>query len=239
MDPLATNEDTLRSGNRLPDDLPRYCLEPDVAEAKQLLAWVNSICLAFLIIGIMGLKPPTLDITRRRPSQEEAVPTVIEPLITAVQTATPDSAESMNEKTSEEAAGVAVTVDSPAVAFSVPTVGNVLVSIGMAQAPPAHPMQGAVSINSPHFEQIRVTGVGGSRPAPSYPRESLMNREQGTVVRLLEVDESGRASSVTVKESSGRFRLDQAAVEHVRRTWYFGPAKGKRFYECPITFQLQ
>jgi protein TonB len=132
-----------------------------------------------------------------------------------------------------------VVVDSPAVAFAVPTVGNVLVPMGMAQAPPANPMQGVAPLSAPRIEQIGVTGIGGSRPPPVYPRESLLNREQGTVVLLIEVDESGKITSVQVKESSGYPRLDQASVDHVRRRWFFALGKGKRVYESPIIFQLK
>ena len=240
-DAVAGKRANLLSADALDNDLPRFCLELDPAESKRALAWVNSICLVYVIIGIVGLKAPAIDINKRPISQEEATPVVIEPLITAVQQISPDSNpdEAIVEKPPEEGVGVAVVLDSPAVAFSVPTVGNVLVPMSMAQAPPAHPMQGVVPINSPHIEQINVTGVGGSRPAPSYPRESLLNREQGTVVLLIEVEESGRASSVKVKESSGYVGLDKAASDHVRRIWHFGSANGKRLYECAIVFQLQ
>src|ERR1051326_6511058 len=105
----------------LGSDLPRFCLERDAAESKRTLAWVNSICLVYLIIGILGLKPPPPEINRRPLAAEEAVPTVIEPLITPVQTVTAEAnpEEAPNEKNPEEAGGVAVTVDSSAVAFSV------------------------------------------------------------------------------------------------------------------------
>lgn len=239
MKPTAVMDDELISDNASQSDLSRFCLELDPVESKRVLAWVNSICLLYLVIGIMGLKPPAVLINRRPLTEEEAVPTIIEPLITPVQMITPDSnPEQVNEQNPEEA-GVAVTVDSAAVAFSVPTVGNVLVSLSMAQAPPAHPMQGAVPISTPHIEQISMTGIGGSRPPPSYPYESRKNKEEGAVVLFIEVNESGRVTSVTVQGSSGHIGLDKAAAEHVRRTWYFGPAKSKHLYECPIIFQLQ
>ena len=183
------------------NDLARFCFEPDVAESKRALAWVNSICFVYLMIGFLGLKA-YVPMVARKPVTEEAVATVIEPLITAAQTVTPDSnpEETLSERSSEEPGGVAVVVDSPAVAFAVPTVGNVLVPMGMAQAPPANQMQGVAPLSAPRIEQIGVTGIGGSRPPPVYPRESLLNREQGTVVLLIEVDESGKITSVQVKE---------------------------------------
>ena len=243
MDPSAGAGGSALFVDKIPlDDLARFCLEPDTAETKRSLAWVNAICLTYLVIGFIGLKPPPIYVLKRPPTAEEAVPTVIEPLISTVQQIAPDSAteEAPSESTSEDsAAGVAVTLDSSAVAFSVPTVGNVLVPMSMAQAPPAHPMQAAVPISTPRIEQITTTGTGGSRPAPPYPIESLMRREQGTVTLFLEVDESGKLASVTVKQSSGSTRLDQATADYVRRHWFFGPGKGKRLYESPIIFQLR
>src|SRR5436309_15052809 len=82
--------DTLLAGNQWENDLARFCLELDPAESKRALAWVNSICLVYLIIGIMGLKPPA-PVINRTPPAEEVIPTVIEPLVTPIQTVTADS----------------------------------------------------------------------------------------------------------------------------------------------------
>jgi TonB family protein len=223
------------------DDLARFCLERDTAETKRELAWVNALSLAFLVIGFIGLRPPPISVIRRPAAAEETVPTVIEPLITTAQQVSPDSAEEepTSERPSEEGAGVAVVADSSAVAFSVPTVGNLLVPLNMAQAPPAHPMQAAVSLSTARIEQIVSTGMSGSRPAPPYPSGSLMRREQGTVLLLMEVDESGKIASISVKDSSGYPSLDQATLEYVRRHWFFSPGQGTRLYESPIVFQLR
>ena len=222
-------------------DLPRFCLELDPAEAKRALAWVNSICFVYLAIGVLGLRPSAPVIHRTPPVALEAAPTIIEPLVSPVQTITanPSPEEAPSEKATEEnSATVAVTLDSPAIAFSVPTVGNVLVPLTMAQAPPPRPMQGAVPISAPHIEQIGVTGIGGSRRAPPYPEESLMNREEGRVVLLIDADESGKITSVTVKDSSGHSQLDRATADYVRRHWFFAAASGPQRYEAPIYFRL-
>jgi protein TonB len=72
-----------------------------------------------------------------------------------------------------------------------------------------------------------------------YPRDSLLRGEQGTVAILIEVEDSGRISSVTVKESSGFPALDRAATMHAQHAWFFPPGKGQRMFECPIIFRLQ
>jgi protein TonB len=220
------------------DDLARFCLEPDRAESNRRLAWINSICLVYLIIGILGLHPLPLEVSKRA-SVEEAVPTVIEPVVNPVQQVSPDSGPQAAPSESSAGDVVAVTLDSPAVAFSVPTIGNLLVPSSMAQAPPVHPMQGAVPLNTAKIEIINPTGTGGRRPAPPYPYDSMMHKEQGTVVLLIEVDQTGRPSSVTVKESSGFSRLDRTSSEWVKRYWFFGPGEAGRLYESPIVFQLQ
>jgi TonB family protein len=220
------------------DDLARFCLEPDRAESNRRLAWINSICLVYLIIGVLGLRPPPLEVSRRV-SLEEAVPTIIEPVVNPLQQVSPDSGPEAAASEPSASDVIAVTLDSPAVAFSVPTVGNLLVPSSMAQAPPAHPMQGAVPLNTTKIEIINTTGTGGRRPAPPYPYDSMMHKEQGTVVLLIEVDQSGRPSSVTVKEPSGYSRLDRTSAEWVKRYWFFGPGAAGRLYESPIVFQLQ
>ena len=90
----------------------------------------------------------------------------------------------------------------------------------------------------PQIEQIRATGIEGDRPAPPYPEESLANREEGRVVLLIEVDESGKITSVTVKNSSGYSRLDWATADYVKRHWLFDPAGRPRKFEAPISFHL-
>jgi TonB family protein len=239
--------DALISGNAPHNDLPRYCLEPDVAESNRALAWMNAICFVYLMIGVLGLRPADILINKKAALADEVVPTIIEPLVTPVKAVTEASPETPTEK-AEESGGqvIAVTADSPEVMFSVPTVGNVLVPAGLAQAPPADPMRGAVPLSSLstqvdalRVEQITVTGLGGSRPPPIYPRDSLLRKEEGVVVLRIEVSDSGRVASVTVKDSSGYSRLDQAALDQVRRRWFFEGGKGRRVYDCSIVFQLQ
>ena len=222
-------------------NLTRFCMELDPAESQRGLAWVNSICFVFLVIGLCGLQPAPPVICKTPPAAIETVRTIIEPLVTPVQTITADSSpeEPPSGKASENnGPAVMVTLDSPAVAFSVPTVGNLLVPLTLAQPPPPKPMQGAVPLATPHIEQIGVTGLEDGRPAPPYPAQSLLNREEGRVVLLIEVDESGKLTSVTVKSSSGHLQLDRATAEYVRRHWAFASANGVRQYEAPIYFHL-
>ena len=231
-----------KPGRDFPDDLARFCFAPDGAIADRRLAWVNAICLSCLAIGLIGLKPRTLVVSQPAGPAEEAVATVIEPLVVPLQTITtaPPPTDPVELGNSHSAGPViAVTLNSPAVAFPVPTVGNVLVPIRLAQPPPAQPVNGAVPLHSAQLESLGTTGITGRRPAPTYPPESLRAQEQGTVLLLIEVDSDGHVSRATITESSGYRRLDQAAVEAVKQFWYFGPGQGSRLYESPIVFQLR
>ena len=79
-------------------------------------------------------------------------------------------------------------------------------------------------------------------PAPPYPLQSRSRGEEGTVVVRVEILPSGRCGTVATVRSSGYARLDQAAVQAVRR-WVFKPAVRwshpiELQVEIPITFRL-
>jgi protein TonB len=63
-----------------------------------------------------------------------------------------------------------------------------------------------------------------NNPAPSYPPLSRRLGEQGRVLLRVQVMEDGTAGSVELQTGSGSNRLDQAALEAVKR-WRFIPAK--------------
>jgi protein TonB len=81
-----------------------------------------------------------------------------------------------------------------------------------------------------------------NRVDPTYPPASRRAGEQGTVRLKVLVDTSGRASNVAVTQSSGFPRLDQAAVEAVRK-WRFvaatdGTNKIQAYTQVAVTFKL-
>ena len=80
-------------------------------------------------------------------------------------------------------------------------------------------------------------------PAPSYPSISRRMGEQGKVLLRVYVEADGLPSKVEVRTSSGAERLDQAALEAVRR-WKFVPAKqGDKavpaYVVIPVLFNLR
>src|SRR5213593_1260834 len=65
-------------GYQLSDDLARLCLPSEFKDSYRTLAWVDSICLAFLVIGIIGLRPPKI-VERPVTPPQEIVPVVFTP----------------------------------------------------------------------------------------------------------------------------------------------------------------
>lgn len=81
-----------------------------------------------------------------------------------------------------------------------------------------------------------------NNPAPSYPRLSRRMGEEGRVLLKVLVSAEGAANSVTIEKSSGSARLDQSALDSVKR-WRFVPArKGSQalsaYVLVPINFSL-
>jgi periplasmic protein TonB len=81
-----------------------------------------------------------------------------------------------------------------------------------------------------------------NRVDPTYPPASRRAGEQGTVRLKVLVDTSGKASNVAVTQSSGFPRLDQAAMEAVRK-WRFvaatdGSNKIQAYTQVAVTFKL-
>ena len=61
-------------------------------------------------------------------------------------------------------------------------------------------------------------------PAPAFPSEAKKTGLTGTVLLLVEVDESGRPASVCIHRTSGHELLDSAALRTVQN-WRFEPAR--------------
>ncbi|MGD0812719.1 MAG: energy transducer TonB [Verrucomicrobiota bacterium] len=228
----------LTESYQLHSDLARVCLPDPQGHPQRTLAWLNSICFLFLLVALSGVRPG-LPVPRPVPALDEPVPIVVQPLPQKPppQAEQPDNEESTKDKTPLPRV-VVVTPDSPAISFSVPTIGNVLVPNAIAQAPPAaSPNAPAVVHNKP--TTIGSTGEGGDRPQPPYPEMALKFGEQGAVVLLFTVDDSGLVESITVKESSGSAILDRSALDFVKRHWIVPPGRGGRVFQATISYQIK
>lgn len=100
-------------------------------------------------------------------------------------------------------------------------------------SPPAEP-----TVTQPRFDADYL-----KNPAPPYPPLSRRAGEQGKVVLRVAVTAQGTAEHVEVRTSSGRQRLDDAALATVRN-WRFVPARRgdlvvPSWVLVPIIFKLE
>jgi len=223
----------------LSDDLARLCLPQEWKDSYRTLAWVNSICFLFLLVGLIGIKAPRVI---HKPVSEltESVPVIFTPpeeppkTEPEVKPDEPDKPQDVSQDTPTVAPIVAV-VDSPAVAFSVPVQGAVAVAQEARMAtppppvdrPPARPVQ-----FNPH-----AAGEGYFAD-PQYPSMALRNHYEGTSVIEISVDAAGNTTEAKVFKSSGFPVLDEAALDVVKKRWKFPPGQ-PRLYHWPCTFKLQ
>lgn len=216
----------------LKDELARLCLPSASRDANLKLAWTNSVCLLFLIIGLVGARRGLI-VIKPAPPLVESVPVVLEPV-----TLPPQQTVEKNEPAESEdnnAAPVAVVIpQTPNIRFSVPTIGSLVVPANLAAAPPLEPMRVKTQIGS-----VTSTGGSGERPEPPYPKIAQQEGEQGTVVLLLGGDEAGNVVSVDVKESSGFPILDRATVDFIKNHWRLPAGVGARRFQTSITYKLQ
>ncbi len=81
-----------------------------------------------------------------------------------------------------------------------------------------------------------------NRVEPTYPATSRRLGEEGTVRLKVLVDEKGRPKDVGVLNTSGFSRLDQAAIEAVKRWRFVAATDGNRpistWTQVAITFKL-
>lgn len=227
---------------------PRYTLESELArrsihaiesDADRELAWVNSVCILFLLIGIAGFKPASTRI-RPPPPLEEASAALVEPLPAPPQPASEpqESETSDNAEPPDSPPVVAVTPPAPNISFSVPTIGNLVVPTALAKAPPLAPLKPVVALRS-RPTQLNSTGGGGERPQPPYPKIALEQGQQGAVTLQMTVDEAGLIKNIQIVQSSGFSVLDRNALEFVRRRWSVPPGKGSAIYEATINYKLE
>jgi len=94
----------------------------------------------------------------------------------------------------------------------------------------------------PVIEPPRFGAAYLNNPAPAYPSLSRRSGEQGRVLLKVLVSEKGLAESVQLNSSSGYEKLDQAAIEAVKK-WSFIPAKRSNqpvsaYVLVPVKFSL-
>src|ERR1017187_5822943 len=119
----------------LKDELARLCLPSASRDVNLKLAWVNSVCILFLLIGIAGARRGIIAIKPVPPIREE-IPVVIQPTVLPPQAIAqrPEQAEENNQPR------VLVALpNAPNVNFGIPTVGTLVADAALASAPQIAP----------------------------------------------------------------------------------------------------
>ncbi len=225
-------------GYQLESELARVAVHAADRDPNRKLAWVNSICILFLLIGIFGSKPALIRI-RPLPPIEEASAVIVEPLPPPPQVQSQQQTEEQNnQEPADTPQVVVVTPEAPNINFSVPTIGNLVVPNAIAQAPPVTPLKQVAPLRS-QPTVLDTTGSGGDRPQPPYPKIALEQGQQGSVTLRMTVDDAGLINTIEVLQSSGFPILDRGAMDFVKRHWTVPPEKGTRIYEATIHYKLQ
>jgi len=214
------------SGYELKDELARLCLPAARRDPERKLAWVNSVCFLFLLIGIFGARQGRIAIRRVPPLRQE-VPVVVEPARLPPQAVAPKPEQPQPNK---QPRVLVALPNAPDVNFGIPTAGTLVVPASLAAPPQAAPA---------HVSSIQNTGTGGDRPEPPYPPIALQTGEQGTVVLVLTGDDAGNVVTADVKQSSGYPVLDRATADFVKHHWRLPTDAGTRLFQTSITYQLQ
>ena len=118
---------------------------------------------------------------------------------------------------------------------SAPSTTSPLASPAAASTRSATPAPATVVLPSSDADYL-------NNPPPVYPRMSRRMGEQGTVLVRVLINTEGRAEQAEIRTSSGYVRLDEAALDTVKR-WRYMP--GKRagtaeamWFNVPLRFVL-
>ena len=237
---MTAAQGSAEGGSRhlLASDLARLCLPAAYKDSNRNLAWANSICFLFLLIGLIGLKNQRV-VQRSLTPVSEPVPVVFTPpeeKPAAQPDVKPDEPQPQDAPVeTPQVAQVVAVADSPAVAFAVPVQGAVSIASEARYAtPPAPVVQAAPKATK--FDPN--TAGGGGFPPPQYPSLAVRNRYQGTATIQIFVEPSGEITSVKLFKTSGFPLLDDAALRVVKEKWRFPPGEARNLlWDC--TFELK
>jgi TonB family protein len=219
----------------LSSDLARLCLPQEYQDADRRWAWVNSICCAFLLIGIVGLKPPEVHV---KPMTEmtDVVPIIITPLEEPAKTEAPEPDQTSDVTPDAPVVATAVAADPTTATFAVPIKGPIALVPARFAAPPPRDQRPSPS-NATKYS-ASVGDWGGH--LLNYPPLAKRMGYQGKVVLLITVNPSGTVTSVQLKSSSGYKILDDAALDHVRKHLRLRNPPGEvRHHTLEVEFRLR
>jgi TonB family protein len=211
----------------LKGDLARLCLPSASRDENLKLAWVNSVCILFLLIGIAGARRGIIVIKPVPPIRVDA-PVVVLPAVLPPQAIAPKQEQAEPKNLPQV---LVVLPTAPNINFGVPTVGTLVADAALASAPQPQ----AIPL---HIGSLNTTGTGGERPEPPYPKIAMESGQQGTVTLSLTGDDAGNVIAANVKASSGFPVLDRATVDFIKHHWRLPTDGSTRLFETSITYKL-
>jgi protein TonB len=127
-------------------------------------------------------------------------------------------------------------------AAEAPVASSFVVPAQPPTPPTPAPIQPAPPVSQP-VTAARFDADYLQNPKPVYPRISRRLAEEGTVVLRVRVSAEGAALAVELRKSSGYARLDDSAMDAVKR-WRFLPARQGNeaiasWVAVPIAFKLE
>lgn len=239
--PPSTSTTTFASpsgGYALHSDLARLSLPQTFQDSGKWLAWLDSILLLFLTVGLVGLYEPKI-FEKPLSKPNEVVPVVFTPPDEPPPPSNepPPPEEAPPDQPADQP--VVLTVVAPAnakVAFSIPVQGAVAVASEVRFATPP-PRSQKVAAPQPTAFNYR-TARGGRFPDPTYPRSEMMQRHQGRITLYVVVDAAGVPTTVEVRDSCGWPSLDSHAAKWVQENWRWEPGE-TRYLLAPIIYQMR
>ncbi len=229
----------------LSDDLARLCLPQEYREAHRRLAWANSICALFLVIGLTGLRPVPLKI-RELVAEPDLVPVIVqqpeeeEPPKPTAETPPEEPPDPLDIITDQPVVATVVAADASTVAFAVPVQGPVILAPARFAAPPPSDLQARPGPASAPTRFVPSNEDWGGRRQPEYPGLAVRRGYQGKVTLEVVFAADGALTEAQVRTSSGYKVLDDAALEHVQQHLRLRNPPGEvRRHLLDIIFQLR
>jgi protein TonB len=176
-------------------------------------------------VNVSLITPPKPEPPKPEPRIEKPAPPPVQPK--------PKPMAKVPEKPAPPQPILAAPVEAPTAAVTPPA---------PPVAPPgpvtAGPPGDGVGITPPNFSAAYL-----ENPPPPYPAFARRAGEQGRVILRVYVSAAGTPETVQVRTSSGSTRLDEAALETVKR-WKFVPARRgdepvAAWVLVPINFKLE
>ncbi|RYZ51833.1 MAG: energy transducer TonB [Proteobacteria bacterium] len=163
--------------------------------ASDLTAKPSSVIRASMLPGMPAMSPNPEDVPKEKPKP-------VKP-----KTPKPKTAQTIAAVAKEDAAPTAMQAPAPEPEKEVEDEG------------------GGAAGNEGQGESItEATSNYLSNPAPRYPPMSRRLGEEGKILFKVFVDTEGKVKDITIQQTSGFKRLDEAALEAIRG-WTFTPAR--------------